>query len=117
MTKLEAALVEVASLLQELSIPYMLIGGLAVSMWGEARATLDADFSLWVEPRDLPSVVQRIGSRLKPIPSDPFSFAETSRVLPVSASNGVRADLVFASLPAEQRMIGRAKSKQIDGTD
>ena len=47
MTKLEAALVEVASLLQDLSIPYMLIGGLAVSILGEARATLDADFSLW----------------------------------------------------------------------
>ena len=113
MTKLEAALVEVASLLQELSIPYILIGGLAVSMWGEARATLDADFSLWVEPEDLPEIVRRISARLKAIPSDPVSFASASRVLPVNASNGIRADLVFASLPAEQKMIGRAQPKTV----
>ena len=70
MTKLEAALVEVASLLDELSIPYMLIGGLAVSIWGEVRATLDADFSLWVEPQDLERIVRQIGARLQPIPSE-----------------------------------------------
>jgi len=75
MTKLEAALVEVASLLQEQSIPYMLIGGLAVSIWGEARA---ADFSLWVEPENLPEVVRWIGSRLHIIPADPLRrFAKT----------------------------------------
>lgn len=113
MTKLEAALVEVASLLQDLSIPYMLIGGLAVSMWGEARATLDADFSLWVEQEDLPDIVRRISVRLKAIPSDPVAFVATSRVLPVTAANGVRADLVFASLAAELNMIGRAKPKAV----
>jgi len=113
MTKLEAALVEVASMLQDLSIPYMLIGGLAVSIWGEARATLDADFSLWVEPENLPEVVRQIGSRLQAVPADPLSFVAPARVLPVTTSNGVRADLVFASLPAERQMIGRAAPKVI----
>ena len=50
MTQLERALVEITTILDELRIPYMLIGGLAVSLWGEPRATLDVDLSLWVEP-------------------------------------------------------------------
>jgi predicted nucleotidyltransferase len=114
MTKLEAALVEVASLLDELSIPYMLIGGLAVSIWGEVRATLDADFSLWVEPQDLERIVRQISARLQPIPSDPLSFVTASRVLPVRASSGVRADLVFACLPGERETIARAVVKLIN---
>ena len=43
MTILEAALLEVTALLDELHLSYMLIGGLAVAEWGEPRATLDAD--------------------------------------------------------------------------
>jgi predicted nucleotidyltransferase len=115
MTKLEAAVVEVASFLEERHIPYMLIGGLAVSVWGEVRATLDADFSLWVEPSNLESVVADISARFRPIPSDPLSFVAASKVLPVTASSGVRADLVFASLPNERAVIARAVSKTIQG--
>jgi hypothetical protein len=43
MTPLESAVVEVASVLESCSTPYMLIGGLAVSAWGEPRATLDGN--------------------------------------------------------------------------
>ena len=117
LTKLEAALVEVASLFDELSLPYMLIGGLAVSMWGEVRATLDADFSVWVEPGDLRRVVSEITARLHAIPSDPQVFVTASRVLPVISSGGVRADLVFASLPNEREVIARAVGKVIHGTN
>lgn len=41
MTEIEAALAELASVLEGLGVPYALIGGLAVSLRGEARATLD----------------------------------------------------------------------------
>jgi hypothetical protein len=115
MTNLEAAVIEVASLLEELSIPYMLIGGLAVSVWGEARSTLDADFSLWVEPQDLRAVVSRISGRLHSIPAEPVSFVEATKVLPVVTASGVRADLVFATLPDQRRVIARAVGKMIHG--
>src|SRR5450432_1462538 len=115
MSKLESAVVEVASYLEERSIPYMLIGGLAVSVWGEARATLDADFSLWVEPSNLETVVANITAHFRPIPSDPLSFVAASKVLPVTASSGVRADMVFASLPSERSLIARAVSKTVQG--
>jgi hypothetical protein len=49
MTQLEGALVEITTVLDELHVPYMLIGGLAVSLWREPTATLDVDLSLWVQ--------------------------------------------------------------------
>jgi hypothetical protein len=115
MTPLEAAVVEVASVLESLSVPYMLIGGLAVSIWGEARATLDADFSLWVRPEDVGNVVRELAARLKSIPADAMSFVAESRVLPVITSSGVRADLVFARLEVEKEVIARATPKTVGG--
>jgi len=38
MTDLDSALAEAASVLEECSVPFMLIGGLAVAAWGEARS-------------------------------------------------------------------------------
>lgn len=113
MTDLEAAVLEVAFLLEELSVPYMLIGGLAVGIWGEPRSTLDADFSLWVEPPDVERVVRRISDRLKLMPSDPLRFAMATRVLPAITLSGVRADLVLASLATERGLIARAKPTAI----
>ena len=47
MTDLDSALIEAASVLEECSISFMPIGGLAVAAWGEARSTLDLDFCVW----------------------------------------------------------------------
>lgn len=114
MTQLEEALVDLASLLDEFAIPYMLIGGLAVSMWGEARATLDVDLTVWVEPEEFEAAVLRIAGRLRCI-AEPVAFARRSRVLPVQTANGTRADIVFAALPEERNMIARAHPRLIGG--
>jgi hypothetical protein len=74
MTGLEAALVEVASALESLAVPYMLIGGLAVSAWGEPRTTVDLDLAIWVEPEDLEPSIARPCKQLRPLPADPVSF-------------------------------------------
>jgi hypothetical protein len=40
MTLLEAATIEIAALLDELRLQYMVIGAAAAGFWGEPRATL-----------------------------------------------------------------------------
>jgi hypothetical protein len=115
MTDLESSVAEVASILDELSVPYMLIGGLAVAAWGEARATLDVDLNLWAEPADFAATVRALCSRLKALSADPLRFAEQTRVLPMLSSLGIRLDLVFALLPAERDLIARAQPKQLGG--
>jgi hypothetical protein len=112
MTDLQSAVLEVASLLDELGYAYMLIGGLAVAMWGEPRATLDVDVSVWTAPGEFEDAVQRIAARVRTVP-DALEFARRTRVLPVATSHGVRADIVFAALPEERRMILRALWKPV----
>ena len=114
MTELESALVAVSAALDEMSVPYMLIGGLAVALWGEPRATLDVDLSVWVEPGQFDDAVRQIVARFRTIP-DALAFARRTRVLPVETSSGVRADIVFAALPAERGMIDRAQTLSVAG--
>ncbi|MEK7407928.1 MAG: DUF6036 family nucleotidyltransferase [Acidobacteriota bacterium] len=115
MTPLEAAVLEVTAVLDSLSIAHMLVGGLAVAVWGEPRATLDVDMVVWVEPEDLERSIARLCERLRALPTDPVGFARETRVLPVQTSPGVRADLIFARFPYERQAIGRASTKEIAG--
>lgn len=115
MTALESALLEVASLLDELAIPYMLIGGLAVAEWEVPRATLDIDVTVWVEPAELATAVSNLCLRLVPKPQDPLAFVRATRVLPAMSSQGVPVDLIFAVWPAEQEAIRNAVHRQVAG--
>ena len=51
MSALEVAVVEVASVLESFSLPYMLIGSLTVSLWGEARRHAKSLERAYLEPR------------------------------------------------------------------
>jgi hypothetical protein len=114
MTELESALVEIASFLDEVQWPYMLIGGLAMAMWGEPRATLDVDVSVWVEAEAFDDAIRRIGASFRTIP-DVLGFARRTRVVPIVTSQGIRGDLVLGALPQERDLIRRAHEKTVGG--
>ena len=116
MTDLESALVEIASFLDERQWPYMLIGGLAVAMWGEPRATLDVDVSVWIEPESFDEGVGKICTRFRTLP-DALEFARRSRVVPILTSQSVRGDIVLGALPQERRLIERAERKKVGGIE
>jgi Nucleotidyl transferase AbiEii toxin, Type IV TA system len=115
MTELEDALAEVAAALDHCSLPYILIGGLAIASTGEARATLDVDVSVWTDPDKTHEAIDCLCRHLKPLPVDPREFVDKRHVLPVITSVGVRADIVFASLPVEREAIRRAVLKRLAG--
>jgi hypothetical protein len=113
MTDLEAALVELAGALEACTLPYVVIGGLAVSLSGEPRATLDVDVSVWAAPERLPGAIDCLCARFRALRSNPHEFVERHRVLPIATASGIRADVVFAAIPAEQEIIRRAVRKRI----
>lgn len=115
MTRLEAALLEIAALLEEIHLPYMLIGGLAVAQWGEPRATLDVDVTVWVEPGEFDSTLETLAARLDVRTSQPIEFARRTRVLPARASNGIPVDLVFACWPFEREALKQAVDRRVAG--
>ena len=49
---LEAALLDIVLAFRGMRIPYMLIGALALPVWGRPRATLDIDFMIL--PAEIP---------------------------------------------------------------
>jgi len=115
MTPLTAALLELTALLDELHLAYMVIGGVAVGQWGEPRATLDVDLSIWVEPERFESTVEMLAARLPLRTAKPLETARRLRLLPALASNGIPVDLLFAAWPLEKQAIEQAVERQIGG--
>ena len=116
MTQLESALLEVTGVLDRLRVPYMLIGGLAVSLWGEPRSTLDVDVTVWVESENFEHTIAEIGKLLNILPKKPISFVQSTRVLPCMSSQQVKIDIIFAALEEERRIIQRAQPIKTAGT-
>lgn len=114
MAEIDDALGALARWLDEHETPYMVIGGFAVTLWGEPRFTRDVDLTLLVPPEKLEAVVNALCAAFTPLVADPLRFVTDTRVLPVMAGT-VPADLIFAALPYEEHAIGRARKVRVGG--
>lgn len=112
--RLEAALAGVARLLDGLRVPYMVIGGFAVTVWGQPRYTADLDLTIHclVPERDL---IEGLLDSLTPLVADPLQFVRERRVLPARTADGTAVDIVFAGLPYEVVAIERAVPVEVAG--
>ncbi len=102
--------------LNKKSIPYMIIGGQAVLLYGEPRLTRDIDITLGVNTDRIFDILEISNAlSLKPIPEDIKDFVEKTMVLPVIEENtGIRVDFIFSFTPYEINAIKRAKQVPID---
>jgi hypothetical protein len=107
----EELLARIASLLSRGKLPYMIIGGQAVLLYGEPRLTKDIDITLGISIdrlNDLLAIAQELS--LTPLPDDVPSFVQKTMVLPVlDKSTGIRVDFIFSFTPYETQAIERAK--------
>lgn len=94
---------------------YHTIGGAAVSLIAQPRATKDVDAVVWVEPegwRDLLTKAKHHG--FVPRLSDALEFARRSRVLLLKhQATGISLDMSLGALPFEEEMIARADTLNI----
>ena len=86
----------------------MVIGGMANAVWGQPRATLDIDVTIWVDEGETDGVVSALSGTFRPLIADHVSFIRETSVLPLESKDGVRVDLIFGKLPYEQEAIARA---------
>lgn len=104
-------LAKIANELRKLRIPYMVIGGQAVLLYGEPRLTKDIDITLGVGVDGLPkiqSAVQKLTLRI--LVDDPEGFVHRTMVLPaIEDATGVRVDFIFSNSLYEKQAIGRAR--------
>lgn len=114
MTGQEAALASLARILDASAIPYMVIGGHANALWGEPRATIDIDVTIWLPESGVPRLVADLAPAFRPRVADPEAFVRETRVLPVATGDGLGVDLIFGLLPFEEQAIARARPVKIE---
>jgi predicted nucleotidyltransferase len=114
-TEHEGALRAVVRGLDELAVPYAVIGGLANAVWGEPRATLDIDVTVRVAEGRTASVIEELARRFASVASDPHAFVSQHAVLPLRSEGGVRIDIIFARLPFEEDVVARAVPIDVGG--
>jgi len=96
--------------LDEHGIPYMIVGGQAVLIYGEPRLTRDIDITLGIGVEELQrvrDVASRLG--LKILVEDADDFVRRTMVLPtLDEKTGIRVDFIFSFTPYERQAIERA---------
>ena len=109
----------VGSCLDKNNLPYMIIGGQAVLLYGEPRLTRDIDITLGVNVDHLDRLLQTIEQiPLEPLPKDVTTFVKQTMVLPtLDTSTGIRVDFIFSFTPYETQAIKRIKKVVIQGHD
>lgn len=102
--------------LGEDKIPYMVIGGQAVLIYGRPRLTRDIDITLGIDVNDF-AIVERVCKKLKlkMLPEKPEDFAKETRMLPAEEpKSGIRVDFIFSFSEYESQAIKRAKRVNIN---
>jgi len=97
--------------LEKNGLPYMLIGGQAVLLYGEPRLTKDIDITLGVDSSKFDIVSKVVETcNLKALVDNPKDFVNDVMVFPViEESSGIRVDFIFSFSPYEREAIDRAK--------
>jgi hypothetical protein len=108
----EALLEKIARGLDGKNIPYMVIGGQAVLLYGEPRLTKDIDITLGAgieRLADMQAIVGHLG--LKCLTEKVEDFVKETMVFPaIDEKSGIRVDFIFSFSPYEKQAIERAKN-------
>jgi len=112
----EKLIKRIAQRLDEDKIPYMIIGGQAVLIYGRPRLTLDIDITLGIDSDDF-ALVEKVCKKLKLkiMSQNPEAFAKETKVLPAEEPKSkIRVDFIFSFTPYETQAIKRAKRVKIN---
>lgn len=111
----ERLLARIAATLKKLKIPYMVVGGQAVLVYGEARTTKDIDITLGVGVEELPALLRAIKKiNLEPKIKDVERFVRDTMVLPVmDKKSGIGVDFIFSFSPYEKQALSRVRKFKI----
>jgi predicted nucleotidyltransferase len=114
----EGLIARTASALERHGVPYMVIGGQAVLLYGSPRLTKDIDITVGVGVDGLALVLNAAREAgLEVIPEDHEDFVNRTFVLPVrDVETGIRVDVIFSYTPYESQAIERAKNVELSGT-
>jgi len=113
---IEKLLHNIAQTLDEKNIPYMIIGGQAVLLYGSPRLTRDIDITLGVDTDKfllITRICRELGLNI--LPENPEDFVKETKVLPTDEPESkMRVDFIFSFTPYETQAIQRAQKVLIN---
>jgi predicted nucleotidyltransferase len=107
---------KIANELNTHNIPYMVIGGQAVLLYGEPRLTKDIDIALGIGIdglKDINSIIQKLN--LKALVNEGF-VQKTMVLLAIDEKTGIRVDFIFSFSLYEKQAIKRAPDIKFGNT-
>jgi predicted nucleotidyltransferase len=113
----EELIAQIARCLDGKKIPYMIIGGQAVLLYGRPRLTRDIDITLGVDSDQFETIAGVCKDvDLKILPVEPKVFATQTKVLPAEdAVTKLRVDFVFSFTPYERQALKRTQKVKLAG--
>ena len=104
-------------LLSEFNDLGVIIGGVAASLLGAPRYTVDLDAVFILNLDDIPRLLNEAARRgIQPRISDPLGFAKKNRVLLLRhIASGIDIDISLGTLPFEIEMVERSSILEIGG--
>ncbi len=105
-----SVLLSLVNWLNEKKTSYAIIGGVAIGLVAQARATQDIDAVVWLDVEDFPAFLDSSASfGFLPRVPNALEFAMRSRVFLLRHKDtGIGVDISCGALPFEEEMISRA---------
>ncbi|MBI4165271.1 MAG: nucleotidyltransferase [Acidobacteria bacterium] len=115
----EQLLEAIALSLERRHIPYMVVGGQAVLLYGEPRLTRDIDVTLGIGPDRHSEIIQLAAENgWRILVESPAEFVEKNLVLPCAdPQSGVRVDFIFSFSEYERQALERARRVAMGETE
>ena len=106
---------QIARELSAQNIPYMIIGGQAILLYGEPRLTKDIDVTLGMGIDALDRIAQSVENLMfKMLVPEPEDFVKETMVLPtLHEESGIRVDFIFSFSAYEHQAIQNANQVRI----
>jgi hypothetical protein len=115
---LQITLADAEDFLARNQVRHMLVGGLAVALRGQPRATADVDMVLAADVDEALALVQQLSnSKFRPLFADVEEVVQTSLILPLRhREQGVKVDLAIGLSGFERQAVERAQLCEVAGT-
>ncbi len=113
MENLFESLVILQDRLGRAGVPSAVIGGVAVSVWGEPRVTRDVDLKVLLGRDDAPRLLEIIAPDYVPLQADPLQALTHTGILFVQDDLGTRLDILLTDTDFDRTAINRARPVEL----
>ena len=122
MNDLTAALNDIVDVLEELQVPYVVMGGIAVRVYGIPRPTHDVDFTIALQRSSLPIFFERATKKGFTVPEvyesgwvDQVAGMPLVKLRMYLETHGVDIDIFLAESRFQQSLLSRRQTHDYAG--